>query len=118
MTPAAALKAARQLVGQWPQARPPDPETYAGALGAVLAGYPAGVVEECCDPRSGLARSREFPPTVASIVEWCDRHLQYHRTIADYRPPSPVPPRPEPTPEQRARIGGLMRQLARSLSSS
>ncbi len=38
-----------------------------------------GLVQECCDPRTGLARIREFPPTVAAIVEWCDHRMKVHR---------------------------------------
>lgn len=76
------MKAARQLVGLWPHAKPPDPETYAAGIAATLAGYPLGIVQECCDPRTGLARSREFPPTVAAIVEWCDVRLAFYRSLA------------------------------------
>lgn len=83
-SPTAALKAAKQLVGCYPHARPPDPEVYAGALAAVLAQYPLGLVDECCDPRRGLAREREFPPTVASIVDWCENRLKYHQTLANF----------------------------------
>lgn len=73
------MKAARGLAGSWPHARPPDPDGYAASLAAALAAYPLGVVQECCDPRTGLAQHREFPPTVASIVEWCDRRVKQHR---------------------------------------
>lgn len=83
-TPQAALKAAKQLVGCFPHARPPDPEIYAAAIGATLAGYPPRVVSDCVDPRIGLARKREFPPTVASVVEWCDARLSYYQTLARY----------------------------------
>lgn len=90
-SPHEALKAAKQLVGAWPHARPPDPEGWAGSLAAVLAQYPLGVVQECCDPRSGLARGREFPPTVACVVEWCDRTLGAYRNVARRGPPEPQP---------------------------
>jgi hypothetical protein len=79
-----ALKAAKQLVGSFPHARPPEPETYAAAIGATLAAYPPAVVNECVDPRIGLARKREFPPTVASVVEWCDARLSYYQALARY----------------------------------
>lgn len=78
-SPQEAIKAARQLAGSWPHARPPDPDGYAASLAAALAAYPLGVVQECCDPRTGLAQSREFPPTVAAIVEWCEKRVVYHR---------------------------------------
>lgn len=70
---------AKKLVAAWPHARPPDGEGYAVSLAAVLAQFPLGVVQECCDARTGLAKVREFPPTVASIEEWCTRRLSYHR---------------------------------------
>ena len=78
-SPQEALKAAKRLAGSWPHARPPDPEVWAASLAAALSNYPLGVVQECCDPRVGLARSREFPPTVACIVEWCDVRVKRHR---------------------------------------
>lgn len=77
-SPQEALKATKLLIGSWPHANPPDPQGWAASLAAALAGYPLGLVQECCDPRTGLARSREFPPTVQSIVDWCDRRLKYH----------------------------------------
>lgn len=92
-TPSAALQAAKQLVAQWPHVGAPHPDTYAAALGAVLAQYPPGVVRECCDPRTGLARTREFPPTVAAIVEWCDRRLKYYQGVARLRCNPPAPKR-------------------------
>jgi hypothetical protein len=79
-----AIRAAKQLVGQWPHAKADDPEIYIAGLGAVLSGYPPGVVAECCDPRTGLARSREFPPTPAAVVEWCDKRLHHHRQWSKY----------------------------------
>ena len=81
-----ALLAAKQLIGLYPHARPPDPETYAAGIAAVLAGYPLGLVRECVDPRTGLARSREFPPTPACIFEWCDRWLSLYRDLANLKP--------------------------------
>jgi len=78
-SPQEALKAAKRLAGSWPHARPPDPDGWAASLAAALSDYPLGVVQECCDPRIGLARAREFPPTVASIVEWCDTRVKQHQ---------------------------------------
>lgn len=78
-SPQEASKAAKRLIGSWPHANPPDADGWVASLAAVLAGYPLGVVQECADPRVGLARGREFPPTVAAIVEWCDRRTKYHR---------------------------------------
>lgn len=114
-SPQAALRAAKQLVGCYPHSRPPEPETYAGALAAVLAQYPLGVVEECVDPRTGLAREREFPPTVAAVVEWCDRRLAFHQAFAAYVPAIPPPPDIEYSDEHRqgmlARLSQLMHDI-------
>lgn len=83
-SPADAIKAAKQLIGLWPHAKPEDPEVYIGGLASALAQYPLGLVHECVDPRRGLAREREFPPTVACVVEWCDRRLLFHQTLAAF----------------------------------
>jgi hypothetical protein len=84
-SPQEAFKATKQLIGCFPHARPADPETYADALACVLAQYPLGLVQECVDPRRGLAREREFPPTVACVVDWCDRKLAWHQAVAAYQ---------------------------------
>lgn len=70
-----ALEQAKRLIGSWPHAKPGDPAAYAEAIATVLADFPLGVVKECCHPRIGLARIREFPPTAASVVEWCSRRV-------------------------------------------
>lgn len=89
-SPREALEAGRKLIGQWPHAKPADPETYAASLAAVLAQYPLGLVQECVDPRAGLARSREFPPTVACVVEWCDNRLAFHQSLAGWKNPQRI----------------------------
>lgn len=110
--PTQALKAAKQLVGCFPHARPPEPETYAAALGATLAQYPEGVVRDCVDPRIGLARKREFPPTVASVVDWCDTRLAYYQTIAKWEGRTPEPPEREFTDDDRALARQFLADLA------
>lgn len=119
-SPRDAIDAAERLVGQWPHARPPDPKTYAASLAAVLAQYPLGLVQECCDPRKGLARTREFPPTVAALVEWCEKRLEWHSTVARYVPPKRIE-RVEPVLSEteratmRERVGALFAGLLASL---
>jgi hypothetical protein len=114
-SPRAALEAAKKLVGQWPHAKPADPETYAAALAAVLTQYPLGLVEECVDPRRGLSRSREFPPTISCLVEWCDTRLDWHQKLAAYRPIAERPPEPHYSDEHRAtmlqRLSKLMHDV-------
>lgn len=100
-SPRQAVEAAKQLVGQWPHARPPDPDIYAASLAAVLAAYPLGLVQECVDPRRGMARVREFPPTVAALVEWCDERLNFHQTVAQYKGQRIVRVEPDYSSEHR-----------------
>lgn len=95
---------AKQLIGCWPHSSPPDPKTYAASIAATLAGYPLGVVQECCDPRTGLARGREFPPTVAAIVSWCDSRLAFHQQLAAWKPRPPALPAPEYSEEHCAEM--------------
>jgi hypothetical protein len=88
---------------------------YAGAIAAALSGYPAGVVAECIDPRVGLARGREFPPTVAAVVAWCDDRLCFYRNWATYIPRLSEPERPPISAETSAKIGKLLVELAATL---
>lgn len=74
-----AAEAGKRLLGSFPHAKPADPEGYALSIAMVLQQYPLGVVQNCCDPRTGLAREREFPPTVASIVDWCELRVKRHQ---------------------------------------
>lgn len=113
-SPHEASKAARDLIKAWPHARPPDPDGYAASLAAVLSQYPLGLVTECCDPRVGLARSREFPPTVACVVAWCDRRLDYHRKWAIYRPIARRPEKPDPLVKHPG-IGAWLVDLAKRI---
>lgn len=114
-SPREAVDAAERLIGQWPHARPPDAKTYAASLAAVLAAYPLGLVQECCDPRTGLARSREFPPTVAALVEWLDGRLEWHQTVARYKPAPPPKPELPDNPTMAARVGQLLKGLVNTL---
>lgn len=86
-----ALEQARKLVGCYPHARPPDADGYASALADIFEQYPFGVVEECCSPRTGIARGREFPPTVACLVQWCDLRTGAYVGIARRGVPKPEP---------------------------
>lgn len=111
-----ALRAAKQLVGCFPHARPPEPETYAGAIGATLAKYPAAIVEECVDPRRGLALEREFPPTVKSVADWCDARLAHYDALARYEA-RPRAPEREFSDDDRALGRQFLADLAAELES-
>jgi hypothetical protein len=109
-----ALKAAKTLVRQWPHARPPDADAWQIAIGAKLSTYPPMIVEECCDPRTGLATVREFPPTVQAVTDWCDHRLQYHRNWANYRPVNKPINKPDP-PVKHPSIGQWLMDLGKRL---
>ena len=88
-SPQRAAELGKQLVGQWPHANPPNPGAYSLSIAKTLEKYPLGVAEECCDPQTGLARHREFPPTVACIVEWCERKTAAYVAVSRRGPPEP-----------------------------
>lgn len=108
-SPQQALSLAEQMVGCWPHAKPPDPKTYMAAISATLAGYPLKVAQECADPRVGLARKREFPPTVAAIVAWCDERHEFYQSVGSYSARTPAPGLElPPDPEQAAQISAML----------
>ena len=116
-TPQEAAKQGKRLIGCFPHARPPDPESYALAIATVLQQFPPAVVAECCDPRYGLPRTREFPPTVASIVDWCELRVKRHTgaIIHGRMEQDTMAEQAKFTPEHRLtmleRLKGLMRGL-------
>jgi hypothetical protein len=108
-SPQEALRQVKRLVSSWPHARPPDPEGWAASMAAVLAQYPLGIAQECCDPRVGLAKKREFPPTVAAIDEWCKRRLDYHHGMIKWDKQNQLVKSKPIFGEEHRR--GMMRQL-------
>lgn len=111
-----AAEQAKRLIGCYPHARPPDPGAYAGALTDVLEQYPLGVVEECCNPRTGIVRSREFPPTVACIVEWCDRASRAYQAVSQRARPEPEKVySDEHCATMREKLRGFFTELAATL---
>jgi len=118
-SPREALEAGKKLIGQWPHAKPADPETYAASIGAVLAQYPFGLVRECVDPRVGLAKHREFPPTVACLTEWLDKRLAWYQAFASHQPrPAIAAPVMPSDPEMAARVASMLTDLAAQLRAS
>lgn len=115
-SPHAAIDAARRLIGQWPNAKPHDPETYAASIAAVLSQYPLGLVTECCDPRTGLVRiPRDYPPNAGHVAAWCDERLAHYRTLAAWKPRAlPVPELPD-DPVMAERLATMLTELAATL---
>lgn len=115
--PTQASKAAKQLVGSYAHIRPDNPETFIASIAGVLAQYPLGLVEECVDPRRGVARSAEFL-TIAAIVDWCDVRLAFYQALASYVARKPERTEPQLTDDERARgiaaYRGLLKAVVRS----
>jgi hypothetical protein len=49
------------------------------SLGMVLEQYPSDIVEFVTDPRTGVQRSKTFPPSIAEIVSACEAQASYLR---------------------------------------
>src|SRR5262245_33345313 len=114
MLPSKALETAKRLIGNFPRARPQNPDQYIAAIGAVLAQYPSAVAEECADPRHGIAKTFKYEvPNVADVVEWCDARMKSHELWATWKPRPPALPEPAPhTPEMAEKVLAFLRGLA------
>lgn len=66
------MRAAGVLFGCYRRSDAADPETYATAVAAVLAGYSPAIVKRVTDPRTGLPGRSKFLPTVSEVKEACD----------------------------------------------
>lgn len=101
------------MVEQWPHANPPNASAWISSIANAFEGYPLGVVAECVH---GLARSREFPPTVKAVADWCDARLQHHRNWAAYVPVVKRLEKPDP-PVKHKEIEGWLIRLGKWLSA-
>jgi hypothetical protein len=62
-----------------------DPDGYLTSLGLVLEQYPNDVIVYVTDPRTGVQRGCKWPPTIAEIVEACDKRMQDQAKLERYR---------------------------------
>lgn len=113
-SPSVAGKAADKLVRQWPHAKPPDADAWIDAIATALECYPPGIVAECVDPRIGLFKTREFPPTGVAVHDWCAARLEYHAKWAKYAPRPKLIEKPYPT-QKHPGIGQWLSDLAKRL---
>jgi hypothetical protein len=67
-----ALQRAQILLGCYRKDDAADPETYAGAVAAVLAEYPPDIVQRVTDPRSGLPSKLQWLPSVKEVRDACE----------------------------------------------
>jgi hypothetical protein len=52
-----------------------DPEGFKLNIGLVLEQYPIETIRFVCDPRTGVQRTSEWPPSVANMVTACEAHI-------------------------------------------
>lgn len=107
-----AAELGKKLIGYYPHARPPDPDGYADGLSTLFEKYPLGIVEACCDV-SGIARQRDFPPTIKAVADWCDSRLAADQAVSRRGPPPPPAPvfSEEHCKSMRERLQALMHGL-------
>lgn len=106
-----------------------DPDTYAAAVSAILAGYSPDVVQRVTDPRTGLASRLQWLPSVKEVRDACEElarraasaariERQREETLAERRRFEEAKQRPTMT-ELRQRYGarwGLSQADDRSIS--
>jgi hypothetical protein len=66
------VERARLLFGLYRKGDANDPETYVAGVTAVLAEYAPEVVRRVTDPRTGLARTVSWLPTLKEVSDACD----------------------------------------------
>jgi hypothetical protein len=76
---AEAASAAGRLLGSFPSGQPQDPRGYVAAVVAVLAEYPAEIVERVTDPRTGIARSCTFLPAIKELTDALEAEMRVAR---------------------------------------
>src|ERR1700694_4013390 len=52
-----------------------DPEGFKINIGLVLEQYPIDTIRFVTDPRTGIQRTHEWPPSVANVVTACESHV-------------------------------------------
>lgn len=109
-----AARAAKQLVGSYAHMKPGDPDVFVASIAAVLSGYPLGLVQECADPRFGIARTAKFL-SIAELVEWLDRRLEFHQALAGHKPRPPALPAPVFSDDHKRTMLGKLRDLMAGL---
>lgn len=82
-TKSRAIELATKLIGAWAKSEADDPHLYLLSIASALREYPTLIGEQCADPRIGLARTREFLPTVASVHAWCLDRIKVFESIKD-----------------------------------
>src|SRR5262245_21697183 len=56
-------------------------KSYISTLAETLARFPRYIVERAGDPQHGVPSVTKFLPTPADIIEWCDREVEWARSV-------------------------------------
>lgn len=97
-----------------------NPEVYVAGITATLADFPQVVVDYVTDPRTGLPGSLKWLPSIAEVREACANRLAAIR-YAEWRNrkrerDAELAAMEKPIdPQQRQRVGELMRELVEHL---
>lgn len=75
-SPSFAAERTRVLLGCYRQDQWPDPEVFVPAMAAVLAHFPADIVEIVTNPFHGLPSRSKWPPTIAEVRAACDEEMR------------------------------------------
>lgn len=62
-----------------------DPGGFAASVSMVLEDYPDEVIMFCTDPKTGIQRRYEWPPTIANIVKELDNELAHRQRLDGFR---------------------------------
>jgi hypothetical protein len=115
-TESQASEQALRLISQWPRSKTSE---YADLVVEVFLNYSAEVIARCADPIRGIGATRpdgaprRHPPSIGEIKYFCDN------VVLDDRPKTliaPVPPRPDPTAEDKARVTAKAKEVLGSLA--
>lgn len=71
------------LISLYPAREMNDPEAFLTYAVHSLVGLPADVVVMMAHPSYGLARSCKFMPSIAEMVQWCEREVKERREAVD-----------------------------------
>jgi hypothetical protein len=71
-----------RMIERYPNGGASAGKGYIGSLAATLCAYPRSVAVACAELMTGITSTRDFMPTPASIIAWCEpRQSEMKRTI-------------------------------------
>lgn len=103
ITRLSALEAGKRLVGSFANCRPGDPDQFAESVADLLMKYPAGLVDEACDPTRGYVLARDVHKGfmgLDTLYIWLEGRKADYTEIAFPRLPALEPPG-DPTMAER-----------------